>query len=52
VLEPAAVTLDQQFDLQQIGLGEREELLALARALAGELRVAADDQPLIGELRR
>ena len=38
-------------DLVQIGLGGREQLRALARALVGQQRVAAHDQPLAGEVR-
>jgi hypothetical protein len=52
VPEPAAVTLDHPLDLLEIGLGERQQLLAFAGALGRELRVATHHQPLIGELRR
>jgi hypothetical protein len=48
VVEGAA--LHARSDRCELGLGGGKQRLALARALGGDERVAADDQPLAGEL--
>ena len=46
----SARALDHRADALELGLGRREQLLALARALGGDGGVAADDEALAGEL--
>ena len=52
VLELAARPVDHLLDLLEVFLAQREQLLALARALGRDGGVAAHHQPLAGELRR
>jgi hypothetical protein len=48
--ELAALAFDHLLDLGQVVLGALEQLLAFARALGRDRRVATDDQPLTVEL--
>ena len=48
---PQAALLDARGHLRERTLGRREQLVALARPLGGEGRVAADDEPFARELR-
>ena len=45
-----ALATDRCGDLGQVPLGCREQVLSLAAALAGEVWIAADDEPLAGEV--
>ena len=50
VAQRSSGALDHRFDLRQFGLGGLQELLAFAGPLGRDGRVAADDEPLAGEL--
>ena len=45
-----APATDRRGDRRQVALGGGQEVLPLAAALAGEVGIAADDQPLAGEV--
>ena len=48
--ERSARAVDAGLDLVELGLGRGQQFCAFAGALGGDGRVAADDEPLAGEL--
>jgi hypothetical protein len=50
-VQAPALRVDRALDLGEQALGRLQQLLAPLPALVGDVRVAADDEPLAGEVR-